>query len=176
MTKASGGCSISDRLCRSQAHFHSWAVPADLRFDLCLLWKSSNASWDSRDLPQSPPPHEAWARYSMQTNIKVRSRIPREKYTDRCIQASRLSVDDYRVCAAIAVANQKQLVCILYLSRYACWHMTVSASVQAMSASSQCFSSASGNRTDREKPSRQKPDLHSPTSSMCHTMSHIVKV
>lgn len=66
---------------------HNWAVRADLRFDLCLLWKSSNASWDSRDLPQSPPPHEAWARYSMQTSVRVRSRIHRKKLTDRCIQA-----------------------------------------------------------------------------------------
>ena len=131
-------------------NLHMSAVPADLRFDLFLLWKSSNASWDSRDLPQSPPPHEAWARYSVQTNRRVRSRILRETLCDRRIQASRLSVGDYRVCAAIAVDSQTQLVCILYLLRYACRDSRFFALVHEKSASSQCFSSASGGRTDQD--------------------------
>lgn len=141
---------------------HTSAVPADLRFDLFLLWKSSNASWDSLDLPQSPPPHEPWARCSMQTTRRIRIRLFRETLCDRRIQTSWLSLGDYRVCAATAVANQKELVCILYLFRYACRDITVFASVYAKSASSQCFSSACGDRTDREKPSRQKPAMLHP--------------
>lgn len=88
MTTASAGCSIFERLCRNRTDLHNVAVPADLRFDLFLLWKSSNASWDSRDLPQSPPPHEAWARCSMQSNRRVENRTAREKPSGWFIQAS----------------------------------------------------------------------------------------
>lgn len=102
-------------------NLHKSAVPANLRFDLFLLWKSSNASWDSRDLPQSPPPHEAWAKCSMHTNSRIGRRNAHDTLSGRRIQASRLSVDDYRVCAAIPVANQQHPVCILYLPRSAYW-------------------------------------------------------
>lgn len=144
-------------------------MPANLRLDLFLLWKSSNASWDSRDLPQSPPPHEAWARCSMHTNSRIGRRNAHDTLSGRRIQASRLF--SRRLSRLRGNFSGEPTTPSLHLipAKVRVLGQHASCSMHSVSAGSPCFSSAHGASDRPREALKTKPTIAQPLiEEECH--------